>query len=131
MIVSESTEGEFIMSLFDTIMGAAGGHPTVANMAEKLGIDAGTAEKAIAALGKSHTEDGDTVELAAAKTGLDTGMLGSIVDQLGGESSLTKFNQILNENPKAKGILDMLDRDGDGNPLNDIAGMASSLFGKK
>ena len=119
------------MSLFDTIMGAAGDHSTVANMAEKLGIDAGTAEKAIAALGKSHTEDGDTVELAAAKTGLDAGMLGTIVSQLGGEGSLTKFNQILNEHPQAKGILGMLDRDGDGNPLNDIAGMASGLFGKK
>lgn len=119
------------MSLFDTIMGAAGGHPTVANMADKLGIDAATAEKAIAALGKSHTEDGDTVELAAAKTGLDTGLLGTIVDQLGGEGSLTKFNQILNEHPQANNILGMLDRDGDGNPLNDIAGMASGLFGKK
>lgn len=119
------------MSLFDTVMGAAGGHPTVANMAEKLGIDAATAEKAIAALGKSHTEDGDTVELAAAKTGLDTGMLGTIVDQLGGESSLAKFNQILNEHPQAKGLLNLLDRDGDGNPLNDIVGMASGLFGKK
>lgn len=119
------------MSLFDTILGAAGDHPTVANMAEKLGIDTATAEKAITALGQSHTEDGDTVELAAAKTGLDTGLLGTIVSQLGGEGSLTKFNQILNEHPQAKGILGMLDRDGDGNPLNDIAGMASGLFGKK
>jgi len=25
----------------------------------------------------------------------------------------------------------MLDKDGDGNPLNDIAGIASGLFGKK
>lgn len=120
------------MSLFDTILGAAGGNnPTVANMAEKLGIDASIAEKAIAALGKSHAEDGDTVELAAAKTGIDTGMLSAIVDQVGGEGSLGKFNQMLAENPKAAGILDMLDRDGDGNPLNDIADMASGFFGKK
>jgi len=119
------------MSLFDSIMGAAGGQTTVANMAEKLGIDASIAEKAIAALGQSHVEDGDTVELAANKTGLDMGVLGSIVDMLGGEESLAKFNQILDDNPQAKGILNMLDRDGDGNPLNDIAGMAKGFFGKK
>lgn len=28
------------------------------------------------------------------------------------------------------GILESLDRDGDGNPLNDLAGMAEGLFGK-
>ena len=29
------------------------------------------------------------------------------------------------------GILGALDRDGDGNPLNDLGGIAGSLFGKK
>ncbi len=119
------------MSLFDSILSAASDHSTVANMAEKLGIDPAMAEKAIAALGQSHTEPGDTVELAAAKTGLDTSTLNSIVAQIGGEGSLTQFNQMLNDHPQAAGILKMLDRDGDGNPLNDIAGMASNFFGKK
>ena len=36
------------------------------------------AEKAIAALGQAHQMQGDTVELAAAKTGLDTGTLSQI-----------------------------------------------------
>lgn len=119
------------MGIFDGILSTAGNHPTVANMAEKLGIDADTAEKAIAALGKSHAEEGDTVELAAEKTGLDQDTLSSIVDQVGGEGSLAKFNQILADNPKAASVFGMLDRDGDGNPLNDIAGMAKGLFGRK
>ncbi len=34
------------------------------------------------------------------------------------------------DNPQLSGIVDMLDRDGDGNPLDDIAGMAKGLFGK-
>ena len=105
------------MSLFDTILGAAHDHPTVKNMAEKLGIDPATAEKAIAALADAHHKDGDTVELAAGKTGIDSGILEQVREQVGGEGSLAKFAQIL-------------DADHDGNPLNDIAGMAGKLFGK-
>ncbi|WP_114520386.1 hypothetical protein [Altererythrobacter sp. ZODW24] len=106
------------MGLFDNILGQVTNNPTVTNMAEKLGIDPEKAAEAVAALGEAHQEDGDTVELAAEKTGLDTGMLNQIKDQIGGEGSLAKFAS-------------MLDRDGDGNPLNDIAGMAKGLFGKK
>jgi hypothetical protein len=83
------------------------------------------------ALGQSHQMEGDTVELASAKTGIDSAKLGQIVEQIGGEGSLGEFSRMLQDNPKAAGILKILDRDGDGNPLNDIAGMAKGLFGKK
>lgn len=106
------------MSLFESILGAAHNHPTVKNMAEKLGIDPEMAEKAVAGLAAAHGEDGDTVSLAADATGLDAGILDQVREQIGGEGSITSFMQIL-------------DRDHDGNPLNDIAGMASNLFGKK
>ncbi|ABC62522.1 hypothetical protein [Erythrobacter litoralis] len=119
------------MGLFNSILGQASDYADVANMAEKLGIDPEVAEKAIAALGQSHGEPGDTVEGAAAKTGLDTGVLSRIVDQIGGEGSLGQYADELKKNPQAAGILDMLDRDGDGNPLNDVLGMAKGLFGKK
>lgn len=105
------------MGLFDQLLGAAHNHPTVKNMADKLGIDQATAEKAIAALGEAHHEQGDTVELAAAKTGVDAGMLSKIVEQIGGEGSLSRFSQ-------------MLDADHDGNPFDDLAGHVSKLFGK-
>ncbi|MEM7665785.1 MAG: hypothetical protein AAF250_07985 [Pseudomonadota bacterium] len=107
------------MSLLDGILKNIGGAPDdVANLAEKVGIDPAMAEKAIAALGQTHQMQGDTVELASEKTGLETGVLSQIVEQIGGEGSLTNFAS-------------MLDRDGDGNPLDDIADMASGLFGKK
>ncbi|BDI60549.1 hypothetical protein [Qipengyuania nanhaisediminis] len=107
------------MSLLDGILKNIGGAPDdVANLAEKIGIDPAMAEKAIAVLGQTHQMQGDTVELAAQKTGLDTGTLSSIVEQIGGEGSLSSFAS-------------MLDRDGDGNPLDDIADMASGLFGRK
>lgn len=105
------------MSLFDQILGAAQDHPTVKNMAEKIGIDAADAEKAIAALTESHHEDGDTVQLAAAKTGLSAGVLNQVMEQVGGEGSLGRFMQ-------------MLDADNDGNPFDDIAGFAGKLLGK-
>ena len=107
------------MSLLDGILKNIGGAPDdVANLAEKVGIDPGLAEKAIAVLGQTHQMEGDTVELASAKTGLDTGVLSQIVEQIGGEGSRSS-------------LASMLDRDGDGNPLDDIADMASGLFGKK
>lgn len=106
------------MSLFDNILGMAKDNPTVANMAEKLGIDPDQAAQAVAALGEAHQDPGDTVDVAAQKTGMSPDMLNQVRDQIGGEGSLAKF-------------AGMLDRDGDGNPLNDIAGMASGLFGKK
>jgi len=118
------------MSILDSIFSQFGQNVDVGNMAEKLGIDKSMAEKAIAALGQSHQEAGDTIEGAAAKTGLDTGILNQIVQHIGGEGSLGEFAQILQNNPQASGLLGMLDRDGDGNPLNDITGMAKGLFGK-
>ena len=102
------------MSIFDQIRNAAHNHPTVKNMAEKLGIDQETAEKAIAALTEGHQAEGDTLDVAADKSGIDKGVLSKVMEQVGGEGSLTGFMQ-------------MLDKDHDRNPLNDI----TSMFGKK
>ena len=89
------------------------------------------AEQAVAALGQSHAEPGDTIQGAAAKTGLDPAMLGQMAQQLGGEGGLGKLSEMLQGNSALSGLTGMLDRDGDGNPLDDIAGLASGLFGKK
>ncbi|HEX4847139.1 MAG TPA: hypothetical protein VFV30_03260 [Novosphingobium sp.] len=117
--------------MLDGILGQLGGNLDIAAIAEKAGIDPAMAEKAVAALGQSHAEPGDTIEGAAAKTGLDVGQLGAIAQQLGGEGGLEKISSLIKDNPALSGVAGMLDRDGDGNPLNDIAGIASSLFGKK
>ena len=106
------------MSVFDSILQNIGGAPDdVVGLAKKVGIDPAMAEKAIAALGHAHQLEGDTVEAAAAKTGLSAGTLNQIVEHIGGEGSLMEF-------------ANMLDLDHDGNPLNDIMGMAGKLFGK-
>lgn len=106
------------MSMFDGILKSIAGSPDdVTNLASTLGIDPKMAETAISALVKAHPMQGDTVELAAANTGMDTAVLGQIVSAIGGEGSLGNF-------------ANMLDLDGDGNPLDDIAGMAGKFFGK-
>ena len=118
------------MSLLDGILKNIGGAPDdVKNLASKVGIDPAMAEKAIAALGQSHQMQGDTVELASAKTGLDTGTLSQIVEQIGGEGSLTEFANAIKNDPSS--FMSLLDRDGDGSIMDDITGMASGLFGKK
>jgi len=117
------------MSMFDEILKNIGGAPDdVANLASKIGIDPAMAEKAIAALGHAHQLEGDTLEAASAKTGLPTGTLGQIVEQIGGEGSLMEFAAAIQRDPAS--IAKLLDRDGDGNPLDDIADMAKGFFGK-
>ena len=121
------------MGIFDSILGQVGQHADVGNLASKLGIAPEMAEKAIAALGQSHGEAGDTIAGAAAKTGLDSGTLSKIVEQIGGEGSLGEYAKSLQDNPMAQSAFKWLDRDGDGNPLNDLGGlanMAKGLFGK-
>ncbi len=117
------------MSMLDSILRGIGGAPDdVANLAEKVGIDPRMAEKAIAMLSQTHQMQGDTVELASVRTGLDAGILSQIVEQIGGEGSLTEFANAIKNDPSS--LMDILDKDGDGNPLDDIAGMAGKLFGK-
>ena len=106
------------MSILDGILKNIGGAPDdVVNLARQVGLDPALVEKAIATLGQTHQLDGDTVELAAEKTGIGADTLNQIVAAIGGEGSLSNFASIL-------------DRDGDGNPINDIMDMAKGLFGK-
>lgn len=117
------------MSLLNGILQNIGGAPDdIANLAEKVGIDPSIVERAVATLGQTHAEDGDTVELAAERTGLDTGVLSQIVSQIGGEGSLGEIASAIKDDPSS--LMGILDRDGDGSPLDDIAGMAGKLFGK-
>jgi hypothetical protein len=118
------------MGIFDAVLGSVSGHADIANLATKLGIPPNVAEKAIAALAVEHQQPGDTIAGAAAKTGLDSGTLGLIVQQIGGEGSLGEFARTLQEHPEAANFLSKLDRDGDGSVIDDVVGIAKGLFGK-
>ena len=118
------------MSILDNILGQISGNDTVTNLAAKVGLSPEHVESAIASLTKHHAMQGDTAEGAAAATGLPLEKLQEIVGHIGGEGSLGRFAQMLQQDG-ASGILGALDRDGDVNPLNDLGGIAGSLFGKK
>ncbi|MFT4056381.1 MAG: hypothetical protein QM681_17900 [Novosphingobium sp.] len=116
------------MGLFDGILGQVSEHADVTNLATKLGLDPAVAEKAIAALGIAHQQDGDTAELAAERSGLDVGTIQQLISQIGGEGSLTQFASAIASDPgKAASFFD---KDGDGSVMDDLAGMAKGLFGK-
>ena len=66
-------------------------------------------------VGAAHGADGDTVETAAADTGLPADKLQEIVGHLGGEGSLGQFASLLQSDGSAGGIM----------------GKLSGLFGSK
>jgi len=117
------------MSIFETILAQAG-HADIGGLAEKLGLPPALAEKAITALGQSHGEAGDTIAGAAAKTGIDSGVLGQLVEHIGGEGALGQYAQALQDNPQLAGAFKWIDQDGDGNPINDMISAVGKLVGK-
>ncbi|KQM17358.1 hypothetical protein [Novosphingobium sp. Leaf2] len=116
------------MGIFDGIISQVSGHPDVSNLAGKLGLDPAVAEKAIAALGIAHQQDGDTAQLASERSGLDVGTVQQIIQQIGGEGSLGQFASALAADPGK--VASLFDKDGDGSVMDDLTGMAKGLFGK-
>jgi len=123
------------MSMLDGLLGQVTQNVDIKNLAAQIGLSPQMVEMAVQALGKAHAEPGDTVSTAAQSTGISPDILQQIVGHIGGEGSLGQFASLLSGAGGASGIFGtvtgMLDRDGDGNPLNDLAGMAGGLFGGK
>ncbi|WP_066795639.1 hypothetical protein [Sphingomonas soli] len=116
--------------MLDGILGQVTQNVDIANLAAKVGLSPEHVESAVKALAKYHPMQGDTAEGAAASTGLPVDKLQEIIGHIGGEGSLGKFASML-QGGAAGGLLGALDKDGDGNPLNDITGMVGGIFGKK
>ena len=115
-------------------------------IAARMGIDPSLAQIAIGSLTRNHPVPGDTIQQSAQETGISGDILGQIVKQIGGEGGLGALvgalggaagqgqarapaqtegglGGILAGLGGLSGIAAMLDRDGDGNPLDDLAGM--------
>jgi ATP phosphoribosyltransferase regulatory subunit HisZ len=96
------------MSLLDGLLGQIGGDATVQNLAQKVGLTPEQTESAVAALGEAHSADGNTVETAAANTGLPADKLQEIVGHIGGEGSLGQFASLLQQGGGASGLMGKL-----------------------
>lgn len=120
------------MSMLDGLLGQVAQNVDIANLASKVGLAPDQVESAVQALGHAHNAPGDTVETAAANTGLSADVLQQIISHIGGEGSLGRFAGLLQgQAGGAAGVFGALDKDGDGNPLNDIAGSIGGMFGSK
>lgn len=75
------------MGILDGLMGQIEGS-AAAEIAAKMGIDPSIAQTALAALAQAHPQPGDTVEAAAASSGLSPDLLNTVVGHLGGEGGL-------------------------------------------
>ena len=90
----------------------------VDGIAEKLGVDPDQAKDIVGSLGEKLSGDGDKMEA-----------LKEVAEEKG--ISLDSLTEMVNGDEGIMGkIGGMLDRDGDGNPLNDIADMAKGFFSK-
>ena len=118
------------MSIFDQILGQISSNVDIKGLAAKVGIDPSMAEAAIAALAAGHAAPTDTVETAAANTGIDSGILQQIVGHIGGEGSLGNFASMLGQNGDAmKMVTDLMGGSKDGeSPLGGLGSIASGLF---
>jgi hypothetical protein len=116
-------------SILDGILKNIGTAPDdVAALASKVGLDPAMVEKALASLTQTVNAPGDTVDLAAKQTGIAKDALAKVMQQMGGEGALGEMASQFSRNPSD--LIKLLDRDGDGSPLNDVMDMAKGLFGK-
>jgi ATP phosphoribosyltransferase regulatory subunit HisZ len=93
------------MSILNSILGQVSETATVQNLAAKVGLSPEQVEQAVAALGKAHFMESDTVTTAAEQTGLPTDKLNEIVGHIGGEGALGRFASMLQEDGAAGGML--------------------------
>ncbi len=103
------------MSILDGIMGNIGG------LAEKLGLPAEKAQEIAASLQEKLGGDGDKMQAIqdlAAEHGIS---VDKIKEMLGGDGEGSMLGKLTG----------FVDKDGDGNPLNDLTSMAKGLFGNK
>lgn len=123
------------MGMLDGLLGQIAANVDVAGLAAKVGISPEQAASAITALGHAHSAPGDTVDTAAASTGLSSEILQQVVGHIGGEGALGRFASLLGaQGGDASAMMGkltgMLDQNGDGSAVDEIAGLAKGLFGK-
>lgn len=132
------------MGMLGDLLAQAGGNLDIGAMASKFGVDPAVAQSALGQLLPQIADPGVNNAAAmadvAGKTGLDVGSLATMLPQLlaavqGSGASGGVLGQLVagmgGTSGGAGGMLGqvagILDRDGDGNPINDIMGM----LGKK
>ena len=92
------------MSLLDQALSQFGGTDLDA-IAAKAGLTPEQVQSAVAALGRSMPEPGDTVGSAAAKTGLPVEAVEAVLQHMGGEDTLARITGALSQGGGIGGVL--------------------------
>ncbi|MDB5737707.1 MAG: hypothetical protein JWO65_1375 [Sphingomonas bacterium] len=119
------------MSLFDSLMGKAGSIDLGA-LAAQVGLDPEQlktgGESLLAKLASGDHDATSATVATAAETGISVDKLQALLPALSGAIGEGGLEGGLSG--LAGKLGGMLDKDGDGSPINDIAGFAKGLFGK-
>jgi hypothetical protein len=99
---------EVDMGIFDSMLAEIDCELNAVAISEQLGIPVRKVEQAIAALAAAHSQQGNTVEAAAASSGLSRQQIAEIIDQLGGEVALDKLSGLLGKGPRRNPLTDRL-----------------------
>ena len=125
------------MSMLDGILNQLGGVVNLDEIAGKVGMTTDELQQGGESL-FSKLSSGENpavaVQQAAAETGLDASklqeLLPSLAEKFGMDGQDGLLSKLTGEGGLLSGVTGFLDRDGDGNPINDVTDMIGGFFKK-
>lgn len=121
------------MGLLDGLLGSAGSID-LDSLAKQVGLSPedlkSGGEAMLGKLAGGGATAGEAAASAAAQTGLPLDKLEALLPALASQFGEGGVEGLLGKLGGAGGLLGGLDRDGDGNPINDIAGIAKGFLGR-
>ncbi|MEM8918643.1 MAG: hypothetical protein AAGE37_07260 [Pseudomonadota bacterium] len=126
------------MALLDNILNMMPDNVNLDSLSEKLGMSAEELKNGGEAL-FTKLQDGSVdkmtaIKEAAAESGVDAEKLQGLLPAMAEKAGLDGEGGLMDKLTGEDGLLDkmggFLDRDGDGNPINDITDMAKGFFKK-
>ena len=126
------------MGLLDNVMNMLPDGVNLESMAEKIGMTAeelkSGGEALFSKLQDGTTDKASAIKEAAAEAGVDAeklkGLLPAMAEKAGLDGEGGLMEKLGGEDGLFGKVSGFLDRDGDGNPLNDITNMAKGFFKK-
>ena len=125
------------MSMLDGILGQLGGVVNLDEIAGKIGITTDELKQGGESLfsklssGENPTE---AVQQAAAESGVDASklqeLLPNLAEKFGMDGQDGLLSKLTGEGGLLSSVTGFLDRDGDGNPINDVTNMIGGFFKK-
>ena len=125
------------MSMLDGILGQLGAAVNLDEIAGKIGMTTDELKQGGESLFSklsSGENPVDAVQSAAAESGIDASklqeLLPTLAEKFGMDGQDGLLSKLTGEGGMLSGMTGFLDRDGDGNPINDVTDMIGGFFKK-